>query len=130
MIALYLACLENADDRRRFEEIWHACKRLVFHTAYTILRDEHLAEDVMQEAFFYLARHFPAPGTAAPAPKPRTRSPIPGRTRHRCRRTRWWRGNSWPGCWSWCHSCLKGTESFWNWRPRGHPGRRWPRPWV
>ena len=64
MIALYLACLENADDRRRFEEIWHACKRLVFHTAYTILRDEHLAEDVMQEAFFYLARHFSAIDTA------------------------------------------------------------------
>lgn len=64
MIALYLACLENADDRRRFEEIWHACKRLVFHTAYTILWDEHLAEDVMQEAFFYLARHFSAIDTA------------------------------------------------------------------
>lgn len=64
MIALYLACLENADDQRRFEEIWHACKRLVFHTAYTILRDEHLAEDVMQEVFFYLARHFSAIDTA------------------------------------------------------------------
>lgn len=64
MIALYLACLENADDRRRFEEIWHACKRLVFHTAYTILWDEHLAEDVMQEAFFYLARHFSSIDTA------------------------------------------------------------------
>lgn len=64
MIALYLACLEDADDKRRFEEIWHACKRLVFHTAYTILGDEHLAEDVMQEAFFYLARHFSSIDTA------------------------------------------------------------------
>lgn len=64
MIALYLACLEDADDKRRFEEIWHACNRLVFHTAYTILGDEHLAEDVMQEAFFYLARHFSSIDTA------------------------------------------------------------------
>lgn len=64
MIALYLACLEDADDKRRFEEIWHACKRLVFHTAYTILGDEHLAEDVMQEAFFYLAQHFSSIDTA------------------------------------------------------------------
>lgn len=64
MIALYLACLEDAGDKRRFEEIWHACKRLVFHTAYTILRDEHLAEDVMQEAFFYLAQHFSSIDTA------------------------------------------------------------------
>ena len=58
MIALYLACLENADDQRRFEEIWHACKRLVFHTAYTILRDEHLAEEITQETLCRAMEHW------------------------------------------------------------------------
>ena len=50
------------DDDRNFEEdfteVYNTYKRLVYHTAYKIMDDSYLAEDVLQEVFLYVAKNF------------------------------------------------------------------------
>ena len=41
-----------------FTEVYNTYKRLVYHTAYKIMDDSYLAEDVLQEVFLYVAKNF------------------------------------------------------------------------
>ena len=38
--------------------VYNTYKRLVYHTAYKIMGDSYLAEDVLQEVFLYVAKNF------------------------------------------------------------------------
>lgn len=58
MLELYLALLDSSEEKAEFTRIYDRYKRLVFHTAWTVLRDEALAEDVLQEVFLYIAQNF------------------------------------------------------------------------
>ena len=41
-----------------FIDVYNTYKRLVYHTAYKIMGDSYLAEDVLQEVFLYVAKNF------------------------------------------------------------------------
>ena len=58
MLGLYLEALENSSDEELFTQVYERCKRLVYHTAYKVVQDSYLAEDVLQEVFLQLAKNF------------------------------------------------------------------------
>ena len=49
MLALYLSVLDDRNFEEDFTEVYNTYKRLVYHTAYKIMDDSYLAEDVLQE---------------------------------------------------------------------------------
>lgn len=51
MLALYLSVLDDRSFEEEFAEVYNTYKRLVYHTAYKIMGDSYLAEDVLQEVF-------------------------------------------------------------------------------
>ena len=57
MLAIYLAALDSADNAEAFEAVYERYKRLVY-VACQIVHDPHLAEDVAQEVFLYIAKNF------------------------------------------------------------------------
>ena len=58
MLALYLSVLDDRSFEEEFTEVYNTYKRLVYHTAYKIMDDSYLAEDVLQEVFLYVAKNF------------------------------------------------------------------------
>ena len=58
MLALYLSVLDDRSFEEEFTEVYNTYKRLVYHTAYKIMDDSYLAEDVLQEMFLYVAKNF------------------------------------------------------------------------
>ena len=58
MLSLYLAALDNQSSEEQFIDVYNTYKRLVYHTAYKIMGDSYLAEDVLQEVFLYVAKNF------------------------------------------------------------------------
>ena len=56
MLAMYLAVLDDRSSEEQFIDVYNTYKRLVYHTAYKIMGDSYLAEDVLQEVFLYVAR--------------------------------------------------------------------------
>lgn len=58
MLSLYLASLDTQSNEELFEDVYNTYKRYVYHTAYKIVGDPHLAEDVLQEVFLYVAKNF------------------------------------------------------------------------
>ena len=58
MLAMYLAVLDNQSSEEQFKDVYNTYKRLVYHTAYKIMGDSYLAEDVLQEVFLYIAKNF------------------------------------------------------------------------
>ena len=60
MLALYLSVLDDRNFEEDFTEVYNTYKRLVYHTAYKIMDDSYLAEDVLQEVFLYVAKKFSA----------------------------------------------------------------------
>ena len=58
MLAMYLAVLDNQSSEEQFKDVYNTYKRLVYHTAYKIMGDSYLAEDVLQEVFLYVAKNF------------------------------------------------------------------------
>ncbi len=58
MLALYLSVLDDRNFEEDFTEVYNTYKRLVYHTAYKIMDDSYLAEDVLQEVFLYVAKNF------------------------------------------------------------------------
>ena len=58
MLSLYLAVLDNQSSEEQFIDVYNTYKRLVYHTAYKIMGDSYLAEDVLQEVFLYVAKNF------------------------------------------------------------------------
>ena len=51
MLSLYLAVLDDQSSEEQFIDVYNTYKRLVYHTAYKIMGDSYLAEDVLQEVF-------------------------------------------------------------------------------
>ena len=58
MLSLYLAVLDDQSNEEQFIDVYNTYKRLVYHTAYKIMGDSYLAEDVLQEVFLYVAKNF------------------------------------------------------------------------
>lgn len=58
MLQLYLALIEEETEKERFEKAYWKYRNLMFWAAQRILRDEHLAEEAVQEAFLRIARNF------------------------------------------------------------------------
>ena len=54
MLSLYLAVLDDQSKEEQFIDVYNTYKRLVYHTAYKIMGDSYLAEDVLQEVFLYI----------------------------------------------------------------------------
>ena len=58
MLALYLSVLDDRNFEEDFTEVYNTYKRLVYHTAYKIMDDSYLAEDVLQEVFCSRSRAY------------------------------------------------------------------------
>ncbi len=58
LLSLYLAVLDDQSNKEQFIAVYNTYKRLVYHTAYKIMGDSYLAEDVLQEFFLYVAKNF------------------------------------------------------------------------
>ena len=58
LLSLYLAALDNQSSEEQFIDVYNTYKRLVYHTAYKIMGDSYLAEDVLQEVFFVRCQKF------------------------------------------------------------------------
>ena len=58
LLSLYLAAIDNQSSEEQFIDVYNTYKRLVYHTAYKIMGDSYLAEDVLQEVFLYVAKNF------------------------------------------------------------------------
>ena len=58
LLSLYLAVLDDQSNEEQFIAVYNTYKRLVYHTAYKIMGDSYLAEDVLQEVFLYVAKNF------------------------------------------------------------------------
>lgn len=57
MIA-FLDLIEEKQDKNRFEELYYAYKDLMYSVAYSLVKNAESAEDCVQEAFLYIAKHF------------------------------------------------------------------------
>ena len=58
MLQIYLAIIDDENDKSRFEELYERYARLMHYAAREILADDRLAEEAVQEAFFRIARNF------------------------------------------------------------------------
>ena len=54
MLALYLSVLDDRNFEEDFTEVYNTYKRLVYHTAYKIMDDSYLAEDVLQLSLIHI----------------------------------------------------------------------------
>lgn len=48
---IYLAMIDNDEDKSKFEQIYITYKQTMFYVAHKILKDEFLAEDAVHRAF-------------------------------------------------------------------------------
>ena len=48
---IYLQMIDSPQDRTKFEAVYHLYKNRMYHTAYSILRNEQDAEDAVHHAF-------------------------------------------------------------------------------
>ena len=58
MIQLYLTLIDDEEDKVRFEHAYEEYRLLMHREAKKILKDDHRAEDAVQEAFLRIARNF------------------------------------------------------------------------
>lgn len=58
MLELCLTLLDSDAEKADFTQIYDRYKRLVFYSAWEVLHEETLAEDVLQEVFLYIAQNF------------------------------------------------------------------------
>lgn len=58
MLNLYLTLIDDDKDKIRFTKLYEQYRHLMFYIAKEILKDEHLSEDAVQEAFLRIARNF------------------------------------------------------------------------
>ena len=58
MLFFYLSMLETPEEKQKFTEIYESNKQRMFSVAKGVLRDEHLAEDAVHEAFVRLIKYF------------------------------------------------------------------------
>lgn len=58
MLPIFLSMLETPEEKQLFTELYEANRRLMLSVAMKILRDEHLAEDAVNQAFMKLISNF------------------------------------------------------------------------
>ncbi|MCI7144916.1 MAG: sigma-70 family RNA polymerase sigma factor [Clostridiales bacterium] len=58
MLTLYLALIDEPEDKSKFISLYEKYHRLMHYTAKAILKDDGLAEDAVQEAFIRIAKNF------------------------------------------------------------------------
>ena len=58
MLAILLAALESEADKQKFTDIYEQYHPQMEQTALRILKNQHDAEDAMQNAFIQIIRHF------------------------------------------------------------------------
>lgn len=51
MLMIYMTLMDDEEDKSKFEEIYHEYSKLMRYRAYEILKDQHLAEDAVHQAF-------------------------------------------------------------------------------
>lgn len=58
MLNIFLMMLDTEDEKSRFVQLYHQYRKLMHYEAKRILKDDHLAEDAVQEAFLRIAKNF------------------------------------------------------------------------
>lgn len=58
MLAMYLTMLETDADRERFAHLYDVCNKLVFATAFSILKNKMQAEDAAQHTWMNVIDKF------------------------------------------------------------------------
>ena len=58
MLSIYLSLIDSAADKNKFEELYNMHKRTMLYKARDILKDDHLAEDAVHEAFLRVIKNF------------------------------------------------------------------------
>lgn len=58
MLNLCLTLIDADEDKIRFTKLYEQYRHLMFYIAQDILKDEHLSEDAVQEAFLRIAKNF------------------------------------------------------------------------
>ena len=58
MLAAALGYIESNEDKKRFTELYHTYKNLMYKVAFDILQNPHDAEEALQESFFNIAKNF------------------------------------------------------------------------
>lgn len=58
MLSVCLMMLDSEDERTRFIQLYEQYRKLMHYVARGILKDDHLAEDAVQEAFLRIAKNF------------------------------------------------------------------------
>ncbi len=54
---IYLMMIDTEENKRKFEILYNQYKHLMLKVAYDVLKDTHLAEDAVHEAFIKLAKN-------------------------------------------------------------------------
>lgn len=58
MLDLYLTLIDTDEDKEKFLRLYNEYRHLMFYIAQSILNDEQLSEDAVQEAFLRIAKNF------------------------------------------------------------------------
>lgn len=58
MLNLYLTLIDSDEEKIKFTKLYKQYRHLMFYIAQDILKDEHLAEDAVQESFLRIAKNF------------------------------------------------------------------------
>lgn len=58
MLNICLTLIDTDEEKDRFTMLYEQYKHLMFYIAQDILKDEHLSEDAVQEAFLRIAKNF------------------------------------------------------------------------
>lgn len=57
MLAFYMTLIEDADNQKKFEQLYLSSRKTVLYIANSILHDTYEAEDAVHEAFIGIARN-------------------------------------------------------------------------
>lgn len=57
MLSFYLSLVDDRDDKGKFERIYRQYKNLMLSCAFSILKDESLAEDAVHDAFMRILKN-------------------------------------------------------------------------
>ena len=57
MLTLYLSMIDSDEDQLKFLQVYDHYHRLMFRVANDILKNDHVAEEAVQESFIWIARH-------------------------------------------------------------------------